>query len=223
MAKGSQKPGHCVSLGMKHFLVFTVMAWMGTMIQTRVSEAHPTPYQGATILMFNNYQAYQEFWAGYAPLQNFSIAERLQYYREFDAVEHRPQLNYRFFRSNDLTSQANGYLMAGSGFSTRPSAGVFWHSTLELDWESRRYYTSAEVSLSRGGVREHMMQYRVGVAPYEGEYESLNTWAIFEARYTSMDQLWELTPFLRFYYHNVLWEVGANQRGAFRFNFMMHL
>lgn len=193
------------------------------------AHAHPTPYKGAKVLMFNQYESYQEYWLAYSPYENFSIAERFQYYKTEKATDHRPQVNYRLLRANEMGSQANVYLMAGPGFSGREkdSPAYFWHSTLAADWESRRYYTSVELGLSRGQIQEHMMQYRVGFAPYLGEYETLNTWFILEARYMTMiqsiPQQWELTPFLRFYYQNVLWEVGANQRGTFRFNFMLHL
>jgi hypothetical protein len=66
--------------------------------------------------------------------------------------------------------------------------------------------------------------YRVGYAPFVAGYNDLNIWAIMQFDYNpDMRSEVQVTPFLRFYYKNVLWEMGASLRGNIYWQFMVHI
>jgi hypothetical protein len=46
---------------------------------------------------------------------------------------------------------------------------------------------------------------------------------MLQGMYTpDVDRKVMLTPLLRFFYHNVLWEMGSSTRGEWMLNFMVH-
>jgi len=201
------------------------------------AHAHPVTYKGNTNFMVFNSPSMQDLWLGYTFHRNAGVtlrgirsvqSDHLGGEREFLF----PQLNFLVKRWNEVGSQANIYLFAGYGFEHKrdpqPSQNTLdgaLIAALEADWESRKYYISGKYQLIRltdkpGLDSEHL---RLGVAPYLSEYDQLGAWFIVQAKRmeNSFSKL-EVTPLLRFYYHNVLWEIGMSLRGKSLFNFMVH-
>ncbi len=60
-------------------------------------------------------------------------------------------------------------------------------------------------------------------APYIAGMNSLQAWMILKLDYFKENDrnLW-ITPMMRFFYKNVLWEIGANQQGEFLLTLMTH-
>lgn len=136
-------------------------------------------------------------------------------------------------RWNRPTSQGNFYVSLAQGreFTDGLKERNVTKADIDLDWEDRRYYVAAGYtrffresdSRSLMGIKDiQLKKFRLGFAPYLGEFTELNTWFIVEAMQTN-NQTIEVTPMLRFYYRNVLWEVGSSLRGSWMFNFMIHL
>ena len=92
-------------------------------------------------------------------------------------------------------------------------------------------------------VMDLSLRYRLGMAPYVGGMDELQTWLIvqLDARppyyyrseaepldlvaarsYALPPNLLEVTPLMRFFYKNVLWEMGASIRGQFFTSLMLH-
>jgi hypothetical protein len=68
-----------------------------------------------------------------------------------------------------------------------------------------------------------MTQARVGFSPKMADFKDLQTWVMLQGMYTpDVDRKVMLTPLLRFFYHNVLWEMGSSTRGEWMLNFMVH-
>lgn len=122
-------------------------------------------------------------------------------------------------------SQGNIYL--GLGYGQEKSADQQFSVAevdVQADWESRRFYTMALFQkFFRDDSRpayEYQMQ-RLGIAPYYGDFEDLSIWLIAERTQTlNQTEVW--ASILRFYFKNVLWEIGSTNQGGMVFNYMVH-
>jgi hypothetical protein len=192
--------------------------------------AHPVSYKGATGIMSYNSTTMNEILVTYSLNYNFAFAHI--YISEKNSEFHIPRLNFLAKRWNNEDSQGNFYLSAGSGIEKYNST----HSNVRLtevilDWESRKYYTYLEhLYMLRDNKDNPLWQerddnhtkVRLGFAPFLADYNDLNIWLIAQAtKHNSEDT--ETTQFMRFYIKNVLWEIGADFKGGFAFNFMVHL
>ena len=142
------------------------------------------------------------------------------------------QASWLVHRGHFDSAQSNLYLWIGSGGVRLRSERVRGAALagLQADFETRDFYTAW---MSEWGFRatdrprfEHKA--RIGLAPYRGDDSKLNTWFIFESSYGqnpwwAESAKWKLTPMLRFYYQNVLWELGVSNHGELRWNWMVHL
>jgi hypothetical protein len=128
-----------------------------------------------------------------------------------------PRFNHRLYRRNELESQTNLYVSGGIGGSMRGDAsGIAGLIALQGDFETRRVYTllNLEALPSSGGVDLTRVRYRAGFAPYLAGFDDLNTWIIFQVDHqTEMEDSWVFSPLLRFFYRNLLLEVGASLHG----------
>ena len=121
---------------------------------------------------------------------------------------------------------------------------------LSADWESRKIYTAGKIAFM-GRVKnftglEGDFNYRIGFAPYVAGMDALQTWFVvmfqasgfgtttkkyqknsfydvtFETSHYALGFNWGITPLLRFFYKNVLWEIGSNLQNDFYLTLMVH-
>jgi hypothetical protein len=135
--------------------------------------------------------------------------------------------NFLLHRWNTDSFQANLYLLTGVGESrlSGKRRGIV-DGGLLADIENRQYYFSSYYSQLRHQGEIELQQYKIraGMAPYIGDFKDLHTWFILEAyKKTYGDTKVQLTPFLRFFYRNVLWEVGSSLKGDLTFNYIIHI
>ena len=124
--------------------------------------------------------------------------------------------------------QANTYLNIGLGKSqltkvSRDSAmGLF-----QFDIENRDYYFLAK---HIGVFNENWSEFgqsvvRVGFSPYVVNFDGLHSWIILEWQKSSFKHengVIDLTPFLRVFYKNLLFEIGQSIDGVTKFNYITH-
>ena len=147
---------------------------------------------------------------------------------EGERTFYMPQLSFLLKRWNELNSQANVYLTVGHGGEKINSS--FKNTSaiaFETDWESRKHYVSfredALVSHKNSDKNIYQSKLRAGFAPYLAEFDQLNAWFILQAEASNiMDRDFKLTPFIRFFYQNVLTEFGVSSKGDAQFNLMVH-
>lgn len=157
------------------------------------------------------------------------------YLKEGDDTFSVARANLLLRRWNREDSQGNVYLSLGAGTETSPLVGEadrhggVGFGELMADWEDRRFYVLAkhrvliredQAPWLRGNIE--MSQLRGGFAPYLGEYNQLNTWVIGQLDQGPTSPR-DFTLLLRFYYQNVLWEIGSSLNHQSVFNFMVHL
>lgn len=147
-----------------------------------------------------------------------------QYERSSKFWFHNLQYTKVLGRWNQDDSQGNLYFTAGGGgaeikdrFRSGAMAGI------EADWENRRFYTFYKNSLTKidGQITEFREQARLGIAPYLGGYDDLNTWFIFQLDHTPQERKnFVATPLIRFFYDTYLIEFGISTNKTALFNFM---
>lgn len=136
------------------------------------------------------------------------------------------QVNYLVKRWNKEGSQANVYVLGGAGYGvdSLKENGLAFKGTIQGDFETREFYTA----LSGGGwampsTSPYFVRYRIGAAPYKADYKELQVWMIAQLDYQpSMQSGVMVSPLLRFFYRNALWEIGASTTGQWWLQLMAH-
>lgn len=134
------------------------------------------------------------------------------------------KFNYLVFRDNKSDSQSNLYVHSGLGFQDKEfnskETNQIWMLGVEVDWETRLLYSSmkhlefTDISIS---------QIRLGFSPKELPFDQLQTWFMIQGMLIEdIQKSVMITPMLRFFYHNVLWEFGSSTQGDWMLNLMVH-
>lgn len=136
--------------------------------------------------------------------------------------------NFLLKRWNSDAFQANLYAVAGAGQSElsglAEGAGL---GQLQFDIEDRRYYFLAKhtrIFTDKETDLEQSML-RIGFAPYQGRFEEPHFWLILEGErqiFAENTDEESLTPFLRLFYRNILFEIGQSFDGHTKFNYITH-
>lgn len=187
--------------------------------------AHPVIYKGGWAMSSSNMSFFSNNYALYSLSNRFSLGAE---YNRFDKDDLAlMKFNSLMWRENGDDSQANLYLHSGFGFIDEYKSGSreIFNLGIEGDWETRKLYTSWK-HLQFSGARNanySVSQGRVGFSPKESPFESLQTWFMVQGMVIhDVEDTLMLTPLLRFFYQNVLWEVGSSTRGDWMLNLMVH-
>lgn len=212
---------------MKHVFktaLFTILfAVNGT-----TAHAHPTSYQGAVAIMNWNQSFLSDYWITYSFRPDMAIAARSM---RMEMPEGRlwaflPQFDVLLKRWNNKNSQANIYGYGGyGGVRMNGQSGSAWLAGVEADAESRSLFImgKAEVMDPTIGRNFDHYEFRVGAAPYEAEFNEIASWLMFQVQYhPSLQKKTVLTPLARFFYKNVLFELGVSTDGDSMTNLMFH-
>jgi hypothetical protein len=203
------------------------LAWL-CLGYPQLADAHPVAFQGSTGIMGSYSKMMTDFEVNYS-IRHW-IAPSLQLMRfspqrnGFDIW--LANLNLLAYRRNGEDYQANLYLHGGGGesrlFGNR--RGVY-HAGFTADIEDRRLYflTSWNVLRSSQGMEVLWWKARAGFAPYLVGFDGLHSWFIVEvSRKSHGGGTIQVAPILRFFYQNVLWEVGSTLGGEVKLNHIIH-
>lgn len=193
------------------------------------AQAHPVAYQGSTGIMSSFSKDMSDFEVNYS--WRYWTATSAHIFRYTPGAD-RPdvalvQENFLLKRWNEEGFQANIYSLTGAGnsrLSGRSRAAYFAGAVVDI--ENRRLYFLTHFTHLRNNVKQELnhAEIRAGFAPYLGNFNDLHTWMILEASHQSVfDTKWRLTPFLRFFYQNVLWEIGSSLKGDIKLNTIIHI
>ena len=199
--------------------------------------AKPIAFQdGWTVMLEHGTNTMREAQVFYAPKHWWSgglsytklIADDKRFEREMGGV----QLNYLVHRWNMPRSQANVFAWGGvasaRGFDAagRFSGLATPHFGGQVDWESRRFYSSLKSDWFRTSRFSHRVDtLQLGVAPYEHDYEDLAAWVLVQARRYSGGILpgkTEVIPMLRLFKGNYWIEGGVDRKGRVQLMIMMN-
>lgn len=199
---------------------------LGLCLVSSLAHAHPVAYEGSWGVMGYHSKGMTDMEVNYSV--RHWIAPSVQHLR-FTEGQTRPdfllgKVNWLAHRWNGEAFQANVYLHGGGGYSWL-SRGEVFHGGVTADIEDRRLYFLAQWDLLRNLKRTEAVFWKVraGFAPYVGAFDALHTWLILEANRKSLgDGRVQIVPTLRFFYQNVLWEVGSSLGGEIHLNYIIH-
>lgn len=209
---------------MKRFLLSLIL--MCPFSSTAFS--HPTSYKGALGVMSWNQPWLSDYWVTYSFRSDMALAAR---YMRMEMPGGRfevymPQFDILAKRWNEKEFQGNIYGYAGiGGAQIRSEKGSAILGGIEADIESRSLFALGKIELMRPTVGEIFRHYEIklGVAPYEAEFNEIASW--FMVQYQHHPILLKkqaITPLVRFFYRNVLWETGVSLDGDYQLNLMFH-
>jgi hypothetical protein len=128
-------------------------------------------------------------------------------------------------RWNLEDAQANIYVSAGAGAAFqggRSNAAIF--GGVMADYETRRLFLLYENDMAYAGdvMQYHWHSGRIGWAPYKAAYEKIQPWLMLKADYRSDQQhKWQVTPMIRLFTPNWMFEAGVSTRGKPMVNLML--
>jgi len=194
--------------------------------------AHPVIYKDGIVASSYNMESYSDNQLMYSWSNRWASGINYWRFTKDDANTEMAfaKTNYLLHRYNGESSQANIYLHGGLGVADseieRKATNEAYMGGVDADWETRTLYSSLKFYYfnSPKVTDITMTQARVGISPYEAGFDQLQTWFMLQAMYmpvTSKEV--SITPLARFFYKNVLWEVGASTRGEWLLNFMIHI
>jgi hypothetical protein len=193
-----------------------------------VGFAHPVSYKGAVAVMTWNQSYLSDYWLAYSFSPSMAGAARAMRMEmpEGQFLTAFPQFDRLIQRWNNSDSQANIYGYGGFGgarFQNRNGyAGLVG---LETDAESRRWFVLGrwESMWSHLAKRFDKAEFRLGLAPYEAEFNELASWLMVQFQYhPALKPAFAITPLYRMFYKSVLWEAGISLQGDWMLNMMFH-
>lgn len=185
--------------------------------------AHPVAYEGAFSFMSINSRDMSENTLVYSP--KYWLGTGVKHVEGKDSKWTNAHLGFLAKRWNEFHSQGNFYLFGGPGVVwNRQQSDYFTRYGMQLDWETRRIYTMFKTSIadSKKFGTEQDYEGRIGFAPYLAGFDDFNSWMILQVTHVpGREQEVQVTPLLRMFYQNVLWEVGSSFQGNWLLNLMV--
>jgi hypothetical protein len=183
---------------------------------------HPVAYEGAFSFMSQNTSFQTENTLVYSPKYWLGVGVKHQQMKEEKRTN--IHLGYLVKRWNEFDSQANVYFFGGPGFEkSEGESRYFTRYGAQADWESRKYYTLIKFNGTKSKTTTtETYQARVGFAPYIAGFDDFNSWLILDVKHNpKFDNETVITPTLRMFYKNVLWETGVSLKKEWMLNFMI--
>ena len=208
------------------FIIYLCGLWM----ITSTSFAHPTSFQGSKGVMGFHSPSFTHNQVNYSMKYWFAVGAHHYTRPNQDGKKQASFVSSNFLlkRWNASNLQANLYTVLGAGESrldgNSKSAGLLG---FQFDIEDRDYYFLVKSSGIDNGSQTDLMSntVRVGVTPYVDPYDGIHTWLILnweEKRFFGEAKETDLTPTLRFFYRNLLFEIGQSFKGNTQFNYIAH-
>lgn len=209
----------------------TILVGLCALIVSLPAFSHPVIYQGGKVVSSFNMASYSDNQLLYSITPRWATGLNHWRFTKNDRNTEMglARLNHLLWRKNGEDSQANIYLLSGIGvvdseIERRDTREVYMGG-FEADWETRTLYTALKYYyFSSPAVTDiSMTQARIGFSPFESGFENLQSWFMVQAMVMpEVEPNVIITPMLRFFYKNVLWEVGSSTRAEWMLNLMVH-
>lgn len=189
--------------------------------------------QGTTVMAEHGAGTMEEAQVFYAPRYNWSLGGGyLQLDSDLSDLRREItylRVNYLVKRWNRESSQANVFTWGGAGSAYRSETNdreAAWNTGLQLDYETRRLYSSVKTDLHVArGFTHRIDTLQLGIAPYEHDYDTLATWFVIQGRqYTGgIHEGTEWALLLRLFKRGAWLDAGVTDEGKLQamimFNF----
>ena len=145
---------------------------------------------GTTVMAEYGAGTMKEAQVFYAPKYFYSLGGG---YLELESdIDHRrreityARANYLVKRWNMEAAQANVFVWGGAGqayVSETNDHDFAWNAGGQIDYETRRIYSSLKTDLNRSSGFSHRVDtLQLGIAPYEHDFDTLATWFVLQGR-----------------------------------------
>jgi hypothetical protein len=173
------------------------------------AQSRPISYVGGhTLMAYSNAQADKIYWH-YTPNIKYSLGIDYQEDKITEQSFASARFTYLLHRKNTATSQRNLYLKSGVGLND--SDNHFYG--LAGDWETRRLFVGFSAQQQSGqGYDLFEQTFKLGVAPYLGDYGDLHTWLMIETKKNDFDDRRTTYPVLRLFKGGALVEIGYHKK-----------
>jgi hypothetical protein len=208
--------------------ILTILSAAMAVLTEGTSFAHPVSYKGAVGVMTWNQPFLSDNWITYSFASNAAVAVRAMRMEMPGGryVTYFPQIDYLLKRWNNPSSQANIYTYGGVGGARfQGHNGYAGQVGIEADAESRSWFIMGKLEAMWSNVADDFYhgEFRVGLAPYEAEFNEIASWLMIQLQvHPALREKYVITPLYRMFYKNVLWEAGVSIKGDWMLNFMFH-
>jgi hypothetical protein len=211
------------------------------------AEAHPVVFEQGTAIMGHHHGDMAALEVIHSPRWWYGLGIEAERTKDSSIVLARA--NALVWRGNFPDLQSNLYLGLDAGMAWGPMTGhggAHHRSTTNLDtsregersrvqawrieWdaEDRQFYGKGRFTRIFKDERAFSNETvtRLGLAPYKAQAEEPALWTMLEWT-TNSDSKFrvtehEITPLVRYFYRNMLFEVGSSLSGKLTFNYMIH-
>jgi hypothetical protein len=207
---------------MKIFLILTFVLF------ANIASTHPVIFKGGWVFQGHYFDDSNTQKIGYSFSRKSSIEVNSSFYKGiFNQRDYTLGFNYLFKRWLNNDSQGNLYGSMHAGVYTDDlikNNSSMYHLGLLGDWESRKLFTKGSFKLLR---YNNTIKYKImscfGFAPYVAGMDTLQTWFITQFEYYKQESKnVVVVPKFRFFYKNVLWELGSPTTGGMFLTLMLH-
>lgn len=198
------------------------------LLATSFATAHPVAYQGATGVMTWNQPFMSDSWVTYSFRPDMALAGRFMRMnmKDGELKYYGLQYDYLVKRWNGNDYQANIYVYGGGGsvrFEEKDGSAYF--GGFEADAENRKYFSLIKAEYMGPSIGDDFghIEGRLGIAPYEAEYDEVASWFMVQAQWhPTLEKQFVVTPLARIFYKSFLLETGVSLQGDWMLNFMFH-
>ena len=184
------------------------------------AQARPISYGGGFTWMVMADQQRDSFYYHYSPSHRYSLGVEHIKDKLFDQTLACFRSTQLLNRKNTRRSQRNLY----SQFGLSSEGFDRYFVGLRGDWETRRWFAAFDLKRRQVGVsRDWDQSYKLGVAPYLGDYGDLHTWCMVKVRKLFLSEEWSFWPTIRLFKGDSLVEFGYDGGDSWDIHFMYRL
>jgi len=168
--------------------------------------ARPVSWSGGSTFMYKSNFMHTSYHYHFSPSYEYSIGLELVDDKHFKDEYLNVRSTYLLDRKNTKESQRNLYLTGG--LSTKSKDNFLYG--IHGDWETRRIFTSFSYINKHTETKNFTEnEFQLGFAPYAGEYNDLHTWVMLKTKRDTINNDWQIYPFIKFFKGDYLIEIGT--------------
>ena len=189
-------------MGIYKNLIFATMLFM----MSDLAQSRPISWAGGSTIMYRTNSMMSSYTFHYSPTYKYSIGAEYVNDRYFNNHFINLRSTYLLDRHNTKISQRNIYLTGGISTKTNQDFSYGIHG----DWETRRLFSSFSLINKHTKEKDYTEnEFQLGVAPYLGKYDDIHTWVMLKAKKNTINNNWEIYPFIKLFQGDFLIEVGS--------------
>ena len=185
----------------KNLIFATILFMLSDLAQSR-----PVSWAGGSTIIYRANSMMSSYTFHYSPTYKYSIGAEYVNDRYFNNHFINLRSTYLLDRHNTKISQRNIYLTGGISTKTNQDFSYGIHG----DWETRRLFSSFSLINKHTKEKDYIEnEFQLGVAPYLGKYDDIHTWVMLKAKKNTINNNWEIYPFIKLFQGDFLIEVGS--------------